>query len=41
MIYVSKRAMDNYLDKHPAGKAKIMETAKKRFNAPFLSYKKL
>jgi RecB family exonuclease len=41
MVYVSKRAMDSYLDKHPAGKAKIMETAKKRFNAPFLSYKKL
>lgn len=41
MVYVSKRDMDQYLQQHPAGKAKIMETASKRYTAPFLSYKKL
>ncbi len=41
MVYVSKRDMDRYLERHPAGKAKIIETASKKYTAPFLSYKKL
>jgi len=41
MVYISKRDMDSYLDKHPVGKAKIMETASRKYTAPFLSYKKI
>jgi RecB family exonuclease len=41
MVSISKRDMDQYLQQHPAGRAKIMETASKKYTAPFLSYKKL
>jgi len=41
MISVSKRDVDNYMVKNPAAKAKIMETVKKGYTSPFLSYKTL
>lgn len=41
VISVSKKEVDEYMIKHPAVKNRIMETAKKSFTAPFLSYKSL
>jgi len=39
MITVSKRDVDEYLEKHPAGKAKIMDKSKMSYTSPFLATK--
>ncbi len=41
MVKVSKSGLDGYLVRCPAGRGKIMETAMKKYTAPFLSYKTL
>jgi len=39
VVSVSKKAVDNALMKYPAGKAKVINSAKKRYTSPFLAYK--
>jgi hypothetical protein len=39
MITISKRDVDEYLEKHPAGKSKIMEKSKTSYTSPFLATK--
>ena len=39
VVSISKKELDNYLIKNPINKHKIMETAKRSYTMPFLSYK--
>jgi hypothetical protein len=41
MVYVGKGNADKYLAKHPKLREKIMDTAKKNYTSPFLSYKSI
>lgn len=41
MVSISKKDVDDYMTKHPYVKPRIMETAKKSFTSPFLSYKNI
>jgi len=39
IVSVSKKSVDELLMKYPAGKSKIVNTAKKNYTSPFLAYK--
>ena len=39
MVTISKRDVDEYLEKYPAGKAKIMEKSRTSYTSPFLATK--
>ena len=39
MVSVSKKQLDEYLEKNPAARSKILESATKNYRAPFVAYR--